>query len=534
MRKYLSSVSFAKKVVAAFFSIQIALSISICPAFAEKWTTYLAPQYENVPLNPENAYLSVAPAADPASSSGQAMTLDITNPFEQLEVSSKKATKVTLFPGYGEYAKDVIPALVKSPEMLDSAKLRMIARKIKHDLIVKSGNASYAEFYKQYVTSPIAFLIGFTGGSGPRCIIEPLYLILTNGSYYFFNSEIFIEDHPGLKFSVIDAIKNDTLDLVVAHENAHGMMFDMYGSQAEGFIKSSHSTIGHDGPVISDRVLAYMEGWAEAFEALYGPTNPLLKLKEEEREKYRISEFLFTRQDPVRRNRYIWQTYKGKKNGLLKNGLQLISTEGVIAGQFYDLLTSKKLKEPFIKSITVMYNHRPKDYIEFIKGWIKDNPEDKQTVYRIFLENTNYATVSNKARSLYYDYYQAKLKYVKKEMDEKTFYEIKNKWLIFKEDLFKTVMQNDNIDANIGADLWMNLATTAAPGIKDFHFNISSAPQKAFGAIKGLTPEDAAAIFKAREAMGTLPYKTATEALINMLGEEKANIIISENGITNL
>lgn len=48
-----------------------------------------------------------------------------------------------------------------------------------------------------------------------------------------------------------------------------------------------------------------------------------------------------------------------------------------------------------------MYNYRPKDYIELIKGRIKDNPGDKQTVYIMFLENTNYAIDFKVARVTY-------------------------------------------------------------------------------------------------------------------------------------
>jgi len=530
MLRSTASGSFVKKSVMALLSIPVALSISICPVSAEKLTTYLAPQYENIPFKPEAAFISLGLIPDAAGPNGLS-AVSVTNECELLEVTNASGYKVGTFPGACEYAKDVIPALAGSQEMLDSVKLRMIARKIKYDLIVRSGNASYAEFYKNYITAPVALFIGFNAGMGPACAIAALYLPLANGGYYFFNTVTYVEDINKF-FSIADAIKNDTFDLVIAHENAHGIMFDMYGSRMKDVDSSKKSNIGHDGPYISDRNLAYIEGWAEAFEALYGPANPLLKLKEEDRKKYRISEFLFTRQDPVRRDSYIWQT-KDKK-GLLKNGNQLISTEGAIAGQFYDILTSKSLKEPFVKSVSVMFNHRPKDYVEFLKGWVKDHPEDKQTVYRIFLENTNYATASNEARSLYHDYYQAKIKFVQKKMDEKAFYVIKNKWLAFKEGLFKDIMQNDAIDANVGPDLWMNLASGASPDVKDLHLNLSLVTKGALMLFKGMTPEDADVILKARESMGVLPYKTATEGLSEILGAEKANKIIADNGITNL
>ena len=528
MKKSFSAVLFKRSLLAV---LVIAAVVSLIPgaAYAKKPTTYLAPQYQ-VPLSPENAFLSVAPAAN---ASGQPESINITNEFEKLEVARPSGFKVIPFEGAGEYAKDAIPYLLKSEEMLDSAKLRIIARMIKYDLIKKSGKEKYAEFYKQYISAPIACFVGLGLGTGPACGQIPAYLPLKDGKNFFFSTLTIIEDIPK-HFLVTDAIKNDTFDLVVAHENAHGIMFDMYGSQM-GIVEKK-SNMGHDGPVISDRGLAYIEGWAEAFEALYGPTNPLLKLKEEEREKYRISEFLFTRQDPVRRDRYIWQTTK-KKTGILKNGLQIMSTEGAVAGVFYDLLTSRAIKDPFVKSVSVMYSHRPKDFMGFLKGFVKDNPGDKRVLYRIFLEGTNYATVSNKARGLYHEYYQAKLKYVQKTLDQKAFYEIKNKWTSYKEDLFNTVMQQDNIDANVGPDLWMNVGVIpAAPDAKDLHINLSTVTPNLLAnlQLKGLTDEDIVKLIQTREAMGVLTFKSASEALKNFLGDEKAAQVIADNKISDL
>ena len=102
-------------------------------------------------------------------------------------------------------------------------------------------------------------------------------------------------------FSIKDALNNDTLALVVAHENAHAIQCDMYGKLFQKIQRTS--TNGHDVPIITVLGLAYVEGWAEAFEAVYGPANP--KLKEKDRKKYNISEFLYSRQDPIRRDRYL-------------------------------------------------------------------------------------------------------------------------------------------------------------------------------------------------------------------------------------
>ena len=514
-------------------------------AVAAQLVTYLAPQYQDVPFKVENAFFSAAPMMDPKNNKKPLM-IEVTDANEKLEVPSLKGFKIAAYEG-GAGAAEIMSYLKNSPEMTDSAKLRVIARMKKLALILKSGQQARAEFYKKQVSAPLVLFVNLNMGTGPACAPLPMHLDLKDGGKFFFNTAIFIEDIPEA-FSVNDAIKNDTFDFVVAHENAHGIMFDMYGPAITKIDKKSN--LGHDGPIISDRGLAYIEGWAEAFEALYGPTNPLLKLKESEREQYRISEFLFTRQDPVRRDRYIWQNYKGQKTGVLKNGVQILSTEGAIAGLFYDILTSKAIKDPFGKSISVMCLHQPLDFAEFVKGWVKEFSEDKNVLYRIFLEGTNYATVSNEARKLYYDYYQAKLNFVQKKMDEKAFYAVKAKWTTYKENLFNEVIKSDNLASNVNRDLWVEVKgfktfslqgiLSKILGMKKPYLNVASftAGQikqlQQIGLLKDFADEDIQLFVKTREQMGVMPYKTGGEALREILGKEKAAKLIKNNNITDV
>ncbi|OGM06094.1 MAG: hypothetical protein A2008_10680 [Candidatus Wallbacteria bacterium GWC2_49_35] len=514
-------------------------------AGAGQLVTSLAPQYQDVPFKAENAFFSAAPMMDPKDGKKPLM-IEVTDKYEKLEVPMPKGFKISAFEG-GAGAAEIISYLKNSPEMTDSAKLRVIARMKKLALIIKSGDQARGEFYKKQVSAPLVLFVNLNMGTGPACAPVPMHLDLKDGGKFFFNTAIFIEDIPEA-FSVTDAIKNDTFDFVVAHENAHGIMFDMYGPAITKIEKKSN--LGHDGPVVSDRGLAFIEGWAEAFEALYGPTNPLLKLKESEREQYRISEFLFTRQDPVRRDRYIWQNYKGQKTGVLKNGVQILSTEGAIAGLFYDMLTSKAIKDPFGKAISVMCLHHPLDFAQFVKAWVKEFSEDKKVLYRIFLEGTNYATVSNEARKLYYDYYQAKLKYVQKQMDEKTFYTVKAKWTTYKESLFAEIMKSDNLTTNVSPDLWVEVKgfktlslqglLSKVLGMKRPYLNMASVTAgqikqiQELGLLKNFADEDIQQFVKTREQMGVMPYKTGTEAIREILGKDKANKVIKENNITDV
>ena len=496
-------------------------------ADARKLSTELAPGYENVPFVAEKAFVSIeyAPSKDYP---GMADTTEIKNGFEKLEVAANCAQIIRTSPGKGEHADEILPYLKKSEQMIDSAKLRVIARMKKLELITKSGNKEYAEFYKNIVTAPVAFMIGQNPGQGGSQATRLLHLFFKDGTYYFFNGYINLNSLEGY-YELIDRINNDTLDICSAHENAHGIMFDMYGAEKYKIKNGCLSTSGHDGPVISDRALAFIEGWAEAFEALYGPTNPIFSFSEAEREKYGISEFQYTRQDPVRRDRYIWQNYK-VKNGLLKNGLQIIATEGVIASQFYDIFTSRAITEAFTKSVAIMFNYKPADFIGFLNAWVKDYPQDRNVLYRIFLENTNYATVSNEARRLYADYYQAKLKYVQKQLDKNKFYEIKNKWTAFKEALFADIMKTGMIGANVGPDLWLDFPA------KKQRVNLSTVTSDYFSRLKlkGLSSDDIETFIKTREAMGVFTGRSAVETLRAILGAEKADAVINENGLSDL
>ncbi len=470
------------------------------------------------------------------------------NTFEKAQVASPSG--FWLKPGVGsERGKEVLEYLLSSPELVDSIKLRMIAKKIKLNYLKQlkkdgvAGNSGleitdkYIKWYESTMKIPIPVLIDVGFGSGPAmgpipCAMKldkdlrKIYAPVTAEKEMFFNTIMMIEDIKDA-FSVSDAIANDTLDLVFCHENAHGIMFDMYGPFMDRVQKLSN--IGHDSHMISDRGLAYIEGWAEAFEALYGPANPLLKLKPEERKKYRISEFLFGRQDPIRRQRYIWESTK-QKTGLLKTGQQILSTEGVIAGIFYDILTSKAIKNPYHKSVSVMYYYKPVDMAAFVLGWIKMNPTDKKVLLRIFLENTNYATCSNDARKFYYDYYQAKLKYVKKKMPKKEFYSIKKLFVDHKESMFKKAMTTPKfIVSNIGNDLWVELGETHK--YKGLRVNFNNCTPRFLVGLLGMNENDALKLVQTRSALGFLKGNDAFATLKEVLGADAANKIIADNGL---
>src|SRR5581483_10920360 len=66
-------------------------------------------------------------------------------------------------------------------------------------------------------------------------------------------------------------IKNNYYDVAVAHELAHGLMQDLYGlMDFEKLEISSVSRDGHFASAVTDPSLAWIEGFAEGFEAYLG------------------------------------------------------------------------------------------------------------------------------------------------------------------------------------------------------------------------------------------------------------------------
>jgi len=478
---------------------------------------------------------------------------------------SADAMQVTPADAKAFHTQKVLPYLTDSKEMQDVLKLRRTARQIRYQALKDTINkakeltaeqkSSINNFLSQSVGSPVVLL----GTSPlPRFMPSPGPCMIPMGAEMVENktgkrlgietSMICILDIGAGKdilFSVANAMNNDTLDLVVAHESAHSIQFDMYGKLFQKIQRTSSN--GHDAPIITDLGLAYVEGWAEAFEALYGPAN--LKLKEKDRKKYNISEFLYSRQDPIRRDRYVWSTTTGKKTGVLKNGLQLMSTEGVVAGHIYDIMTNRAINAPFEKVIQTMLVS-PMNFMEFIDTFVKLFPDDKRVVYRIILENSHYVTMDSQAAQSYKNYYENKVGYTQKKVSKQDFDKVKSAYKAYTEALFAQAMKSGNIFANVGPQMWfagkINLsalkreATDAkklmakAFGKKDefyeFRLDLNTSTAEMFGMI-GFAEADAAKLVEARDKEGFFKKGNPVSTIKQIVGDEKFS---KYNAVLNL
>ncbi|MGK5087980.1 hypothetical protein WDW86_10515 [Bdellovibrionota bacterium FG-2] len=66
-------------------------------------------------------------------------------------------------------------------------------------------------------------------------------------------------------------VRNSYFDITYVHEISHGIMQDLYGvGDMSKLTAKSHSRAGHNASVITDPALAWVEGFAEGFEAYMG------------------------------------------------------------------------------------------------------------------------------------------------------------------------------------------------------------------------------------------------------------------------
>jgi len=443
--------------------------------------------------------------------------------------------------------EEVIPYLKNSKEFQDMLRLRRTALHIRAQLVEKKGEIDQAtkEYLNLEINSPLILVgqspFGLKAKSGPMLMPTGIEVFdpIGNKRISLNTSCITLTDLVNLsgvtEYSIKDSIDNDTLDFVVGHEMAHEIMCSMYG---KSFNKIQRVTKGHGTYEITDYGVALIEGWAEAFEALYGINNP--RLKKKNMEKYMISEFIFERQDPIRRDRAVYLfpvVNERKKQGLLKNGCQMMSCEGVVAGLFYDILTSRTIVAPFDKCVTTMATSNPLSFHEFVNDYLKLYPEDRNTIIRIILENTKYTTMSKDAGALYRKYYTTKLSYVKHPKEKEAFTQAQNAFNTFKDDLFQKALKGANIFANVGPEVWV---TYRGFGVMNWNLNTICLPAlismgalgrddsdsiNIFGPIDSLERNFAAiGLLQDREKAGFLKGD-AFEILCNLLKVDKFGLL---------
>ncbi len=142
-------------------------------------------------------------------------------------------------------------------------------------------------------------------------------------------------------------------------------------------------------------------------------------------------------------------------NGVLKTSGEMLSTEGVNASMFYDLLESNKIQNTQNKVFTVFEECKPQTYRDFVYDYIQKYPEDRSTVIKMFLEDTKYTTVDSTAAARYKDVFDAEQAYLSATDPEtkitlKYAYEAKKEaYDSYNNDLYKQASVEGTIDSAV-------------------------------------------------------------------------------------
>lgn len=343
----------------------------------------------------------------------------------------KEALEIKLSENYDERLSLI--SLTRSRAIQEMDRFIILARKI-------SGARRICEPHFIYAGKRPVFQLGPVFLNGQRIAIgENIYsnLILSEGA-----------DVPLMKSSMLSQEsleRNHYYDIVMAHEMAHGLMQDLYGVDELGELeKHSFSRDGHFASATTDPALAWIEGFAEGFEAFLGEkylttrqletplideqlqsmANRLQSYEQAERKApayiwaviegiaqgavllRNIDDFMAQfvkaeRQRAIRDNHYI---LPGRMANLLdyyelsegdsesESADVIYSKEGVI-GHFIYLCLKNGLEAPLFSSV---HKNKPLNFYQFLKGFLPQLSEEQRkllqpTLLTLFSKDAKFA-----------------------------------------------------------------------------------------------------------------------------------------------
>jgi uncharacterized protein YqgC (DUF456 family) len=197
-------------------------------------------------------------------------------------------------------------------------------------------------------------------------------------------------------------MKDPSAASVISHEVGHMIMDQLY--ERPNYPKTDYYG-SHAKNSVTDEGFALSEGWAEALEALstkehHNSANPSWRIKTHKN---------------IAENKYVFENMgvtSGPNDGMLKNGQAMLSTEGVNASLFYDVLNNGRIQAPYEKVVKVFESSKPQTYRDFVENYIQKYPEDRSQMVKQFLENTKYATVDSTATIKYKELHDAQQAYL--------------------------------------------------------------------------------------------------------------------------
>lgn len=364
-----------------------------------------------------------------------------------------------------------------------------------------------------------------------------------------------IEDYPNLVFLAFNTdwedIKRSGIEAIFAHEYSH-LWLNLLGYDH----KLSKSNKFNTCTAITDVYLAFSEGLAEHLEIV---TKELNENKVNENGfwdyGYDVNAWISLRDEQLRyhaaiNNRFIYhtafpyfedyETYSALNLAhitssaftpeKLKNGSQMMASEGAISTIFYLMYKSEVLKNTYLDN--VFYHQFGKDkedvdvltnlYLkiifaiskidltksslmtDFIEKYGEAFPNEKKELYDIFLRATHYSTVSADIARDFGKFYR-----IGRSGEVNAFREAYKNITMSKEKLFNEVLNGDiKLNQSLYAELWIEAdeEITPVPWVPEektkYRFDINTATEIDLLSISGISIERAKQIIKTRELQG--------------------------------
>ncbi|MBF0547432.1 MAG: hypothetical protein HQM08_23525 [Candidatus Riflebacteria bacterium] len=252
-------------------------------------------------------------------------------------------------------------------------------------------------------------------------------------------------------FSVKKSVEDYVFDLVVSFELAQTILIETYGSEYFNLLNSNcfEKALPWE---ITDRKRAFREGFSIAMQALCGVDRSTWYLIANP--GYRIFGHLKNSEDYITRQIYF---YTGDLNGKWgKNASQILSTSGIIASILLEIMKSQEIKYPFEKIVKTFLLEKPMDLISFIKGFEKNFPMDRATIYRIFLEGTNCITADSQAYECFNRLLTKKCELFSRKIFFPDYKKTEVEFSRLKEAIYERALKNGRLIENLGPELWFS------------------------------------------------------------------------------
>lgn len=268
---------------------------------------------------------------------------------------------------------------------------------IQKDLAAGTKDPAFAQWLVNDLKKPVYLEVGNSGGIHHDAAGFAMAEASDNGQIsYRDNSHVNRIVVPPNSEVFSGGMQDPSAGSVMAHEIGHMIMDQLY--ERPNYPQTNYYG-AHSKNTVADEGFALSEGWAEALEALS------TRDQHNSATSWRIQ----THKN-IAENKYIFENQgvtTGPNDGVLKSGIDMLSTEGVNASLFYDVLNGGRIQAPFSKVCQVFENSKPQTYREFVDAYIQKFPEDRSQMIKQFLDNTKYATVDSSATARYKDLHDA-------------------------------------------------------------------------------------------------------------------------------